>query len=272
MACTEVKANQGLWNWLRHAFTGKDYYNANGVEVQSNGGSGSVFVDDNGQVYVDGMEDVSVFGSKHDDKILISNSRVKNVDGKNGNDYIEVFNCDVDTMKGGNGNDALVSWNSNVRKMEGQKGKDDLIVSGGHVGVMDGGRGDDYLYTQRGAHVDKMDGGKGWFFGLFDGGNDEFDVNYSSVGEINGRRGNDRIDVNESNVRSIRGGRGRDTVNARFSRIGNVEGEDGFWNSGLIYNLFARDNVYSLDSEIGSYGRVNYKRQSTTPRSYGYGY
>ncbi len=250
MAYTEVEANKGLWNWIKHVVTGNNYYTTDtGVTVKTGSNEGSVFVDENGYVYVDGMKDVSIFGSNHEDAIFVSNSQVNKIEGKNGNDYIEVSDCEnVDSIFGGKGDDCIVSWNSNVKKMEGNRGNDNLIVSGGSVQKMDGGRGDDYFYTQRNAHVKEMDGGRGR-------GKDEFELHRSSVGTIRGRRGADTVNAFDSDIREIYGGWGSDTIYAERSRIGRADGGFG---------LFGRDNVYSLDSEINQVKWARYHRQSTS--------
>lgn len=260
MGCNQVQANTNWWDKICHFFTGNDYYRTeNGGRIVAKG-DGSVFENENGEVYVDGMDEVSVFGSREDDKFLISNSHVRYADGGNGNDYIEVYNCDVDYMNGGNGDDALVAWNSDVKVMDGYIGNDDLIVSGGRVGYMNGGNGDDNLYTQRGAQVGMIDGG----YGLFSG-NDRIDVYGSSVNRIEGRRGNDVININESNVRDIRGGRGRDTINTRHSRVGRVDGGRSnillpFW----FDFLFPQDTINSYDSTIGRTHRARRHNYSHT--------
>lgn len=255
---TEVQANQGIWNWFKHIITGNNYYTTeSGVTVKTASDEGSVKVDDKGYVYVDGMEDVSIFGSNHDDAIFVSNSNVKKIEGKNGNDYIEVLDCEnVENIYGGNGNDTIVSWNSHVKRMEGQNGKDKMVVSGGSVGYIHGGRDDDELYSQRGAEIGTMDGYKG---------NDKFSINRSTVSKVIGFWGNDTIEVKDSTVQDIAGGSDKDTFKLERSKVGNLEGEDGFW--GFYTNLFANDNVYSLDSEIGGYARVNVRKQSTSRKA-----
>jgi len=245
---TEVEANKGFWNSIKHFFTGNNYYTTeSGVTVKTGSTEGSVFEDEDGKVYVDGMKDVSIYGTNHEDAIFVSNSQVNKIEGNNGDDYIEVLDCDnVGEIFGGNGNDYLVSWNSNVKKLEGNRGNDKLIVSGGSVNYMHGAQGDDTLYTQRNAKVTKADGGRG---------NDTFDINRSTVDEIVGYWGADDIEVKDSNVKAIYGGTGSDTIKVERSKVGNADGGFG---------LFGRDNIYCLDSEIEEYHWASYKKQSTT--------
>ena len=248
---TEVEANKGFWNSIKHFFTGNNYYTSeSGVTVKTGANEGSVFEDEKGYVYVDGMKDVSIYGTNHEDAIFVTNSQVNKIDAKKGDDYIEVLDCDdVNEIYGGKGNDYIVSWNSNVDKMEGNKGNDKLVVSGGSVRYMHGAQGEDTLYTQRGANVTKIDGGRG---------NDTFDINRSTVGEVVGYWGADNIEAKDSNIKSIYGGTGSDTISAERCKIGNADGGFG---------LFGRDNIYSLDSDFEEYHWAKFKKQSTTRRA-----
>lgn len=149
----KLEKNKGFLNKVKHLFTGKDYYKTStGVKVSTDKNTGAVYEASDGSVYIDGVQNAKIKGTRNnddiyinsssveyikgksgDDSIIIENSTVNKVNGNGGQDSIAIMNSYANNVNGGTGADDIYTHNSNVKKINGSWGKDNIETNGGHV-------------------------------------------------------------------------------------------------------------------------------------------
>ncbi len=152
----KLKKNKGLINKIKHLFTGKDYYKTpDGVKITSDNDRGSVYVTPSGEIYVRGVENATIKGSRKANTIIVSESAVSEITGKGGKDTIVLNSTIANSINSGKGADSVIVYNSCVDKIEGGSGKDTILTEDSNITLIDGNSGKDTVVTN-GGHVDKV--------------------------------------------------------------------------------------------------------------------
>ena len=159
MEMSSVQANRGIFNKLRSAITGRDYYKTStGVKIVTDKNHGRIYEDANGAVIAEGLQNANIKGTRKADDITVSSSTVTKLDSKKGDDVIKIDNSNLDEIYGGRGRDLIHINNSVVNYVHGGCGNDTIVASTSKIGKIDGEHGKDKIETSGGT-VDEVEKG-----------------------------------------------------------------------------------------------------------------
>ncbi len=148
----EISANQTLGQKFKSTLTGKDYFvTKDGVKVTADKGTSKVEVDDNNVVKVYGGEKVSIYGTKRNDKIFVSNAFVKYIAPKKGDNQTVLDNCKYKKYSRfwGTGSKIVTGGYNNYKK-----GSDVIKINGDFCGGIFAQQGSGEIYGDKKAHKD----------------------------------------------------------------------------------------------------------------------
>jgi hypothetical protein len=159
MEMSSVQANSGIFNKLRGAITGRDYYKTStGVKIVTDKNHGKIYEDANGVVIAEGLQNADIKGTRNADDITVSSSTVAKLDSKKGDDVIKIDNSNLDEIYGGRGRDLIHINNSVVNYVHGGCGNDTIIANTSKIRKIDGEHGNDKIETSGGC-VDEVEEG-----------------------------------------------------------------------------------------------------------------
>lgn len=163
MGMEVVRPNRFLHQKIASVFTGKDYYNfgIGKTKVVTDKHHGSVSVDENGSIVIDGAQNAKIKGGWKADDITVKNSTVEVLKGGMGSDKITVENSDLNQIYGNMGRDLVHINNSYVDKVDLGMGKDELTAKDSKIEEIKCGWGKDSVETD-GGYTGTVDDGAWW--------------------------------------------------------------------------------------------------------------
>ena len=150
-SATQLEKNKGFVNFVKHLFTGKDYYTTStGVKISTDKNTGTVVELADGTAYVEGAQNAKIKGNRKDNNIYVASSTVEEIKGKGGNDTITIVDSDVNKVNGNTGSDSITASNSFVKDINGGTGADNIYGSESIIYNINGSFGKDTVQTENG--------------------------------------------------------------------------------------------------------------------------